>query len=70
MAKSKFMSQFKKGQVPNQAPSWESTLNIREPDDASNKIKKRQGVALGAQTQANPGLEGGFAGSSAKRRKR
>ena len=64
-----YIKQFKKGQIPNETPNWESTLNYREPANPE-KVKKRQGVSFGNQSEARPGKEGGFVGSSGKKRKR
>ena len=69
MVGKKFVKQFKKGQIPNETPNWESTLNYREPADP-DKMRKRQGVSLGNQVEARPGRDGGFVGSSGKKRKR
>ncbi len=55
MAKSSFNRQFKKGTMPQQHVYPETTQNQHEADDPS-KMRKRNSVALGFQTQANPGL--------------
>lgn len=58
MAKrSSFNRQFRGGYYP-QEPADESTrVNGREPDSPS-KIRKRQGLEIGRQTEAMPGMVG------------
>ena len=55
--KSSYNRQFKSGTYP--VEHWDETtrVNGHEPDSPST-IKKRQGVARGFQTQANPGMVG------------
>ena len=59
MAKSQssFNRQFKGGYYPQEHWDESTRVNSREPDSPS-KTRKRMGVALGAQTQANPGMSG------------
>ena len=57
MAKNSYQRQFKKGTMPQQPTDPDSPLNQNEPASPS-KQRKRNGVALGFQTQANPGLVG------------
>lgn len=58
MAKSKgYMKQFKPGTFPDQ--HWdESTRANGHEQDAPSKQRKRNSVALGSQTEANPGMVG------------
>jgi hypothetical protein len=51
-----FNKQFKKGTVPKQPIDPNSPLNQIEPSPL--KSRKRDGIALGFQTQARPGLSG------------
>lgn len=55
--KSSFAKQFKKGAYPAESPNPTTRVNGREPD-APSKVRKRQGVALGSQTEAYPGMSG------------
>lgn len=58
MAKrSEFNRQFKDGYVPREPADESTRVNGREPDSPS-KVRKRQGLALGSQTEANPGMVG------------
>lgn len=57
MAKSSYQKQFKKGTYPLQ-PADESTRVNGHEVDSPSEIRKRQGVARGFQTQANPGMSG------------
>ena len=57
MTKSSYAKQFKKGTYPDQ--HWdESTRVSGHEQDAPSTVKKRQGVARGSQTDANPGMVG------------
>ncbi len=65
--KSSFNKQFKRGAVPDQ--HWdESTRVSTHEQDAPSKVRRRQGLALGTQAQANPGMVGD-SDYSRKRRK-
>jgi len=57
MAKSSYSRQFKRGTYPDQ--HWDESVRVNghEPDSPST-VRKRQGVARGSQTEANPGLVG------------
>ena len=58
MAKrSSFNRQFRGGYYPQESADESTRVNGGEPDSPS-KIRKRQGVALGSQTEANPGMVG------------
>jgi hypothetical protein len=52
-----YMKQFKSGAVPDQ--HWDESVRVsgHEPDSPST-VRKRQGMARGAQVQANPGMVG------------
>jgi hypothetical protein len=65
--KSSYASQFKSGTYPDQ--HWDESTRVKghEPDPPS-VVRKRQGVARGSQTEANPGMVG-KADYSRKRRK-
>lgn len=67
MAKSSYNKQFKPGTYPVQHWDESTSVNGHEPDSPS-KVRKRQGVAIGSQTEANPGMVG-KADRSRKRRK-
>lgn len=55
MKKSSFNKQFKPGTYPIEHWDESTRVNGHEQDPPS-KVRKRQGVSLGNQTQANPGL--------------
>lgn len=57
MANKSFSRQFKRGAYPDQ--HWDESVRVNghEPDSPST-MRKRQGVARGSQTEANPGLVG------------
>lgn len=58
MAKSSsYNRQFKKGTIPDLHWDESTCVNGHEPDSPS-EIRKRQGVAKGSQTEANPGMAG------------
>ena len=57
MTKSSYAKQFKKGTYPDQHCD-ESTRVSGHEQDAPSTVKKRQGVARGSQTEANPGMVG------------
>lgn len=57
MKKSEYARQFKPGTYPDQ--HWdESTRVTGHEQDPPNIVRKRQGVARGSQTEANPGMVG------------
>lgn len=60
MAKNKekaFAKQFKPGTFPDQ--HWDESTRINDHQEAAPaKARKRQGLALGTQSQANPGMVG------------
>lgn len=55
--KSTYSKQFKPGTYPDQ--HWDESVRVNghEPDSPST-VRKRQGVARGSQTEANPGMVG------------
>lgn len=53
--RSSYNSQFKAGYFPQEHWDESSRQNGHEPDSPST-VRKRQGIARGAQTAANPGL--------------
>lgn len=58
MAKrSAYNRQFKPGTYPDQ--HWDESVRVNghEPDSPST-VRKRQGVAIGSQIEANPGMVG------------
>ena len=58
MAKiSSYAKQFKPGTYPDQHWDESTRVNGHEVDSPST-VRKRQGVARGFQTQANPGMVG------------
>lgn len=57
MTKSSYSKQFKTGTYPDQHWDESTRVNGHEADSPS-KVRKRQGVALGSQTEANPGRSG------------
>lgn len=51
------MGQFKPGTYPDQ--HWDESTRVNGHEvDSPSKVRKRQGVALGSQTEANPGMVG------------
>ena len=57
MTKSSYAKQFKKGTYPDQ--HWDESTRVNgHEQDAPSTVKKRQGVARGSQTEANPGMVG------------
>lgn len=57
MKKKSFMKQFKPGTYPDQ--HWDESTRVNSHEaNAPSKVRKRQGVALGSQTEANPGMAG------------
>ncbi len=66
MAKGAFMSQFKRGTVPLQ--HWDESTRVNDPKSSTpEKMRKRNSVAVGNQTEARPGM---VAKSDFKRSKR
>lgn len=58
MAKmTQYQRQFKPGTMPVQPVDPNSPLNQNKVSSPSNQ-RKRQGIALGSQSQARPGLAG------------
>ena len=55
--KSSYAKQFKPGTYPDQHCDESVRVNGHEPDSPST-VRKRQGVARGSQTEANPGMVG------------
>jgi len=55
--KGSFNRQFKSGTYPDQHWDESTRVNGHEQDPPS-KMRKRQSVALGSQTEANPGMVG------------
>lgn len=55
--KSSYARQFKPGTYPDQHWDESTRVNGHEQDPPS-KVRKRQGVAKGSQTEANPGMVG------------
>jgi hypothetical protein len=55
--KSSFSKQFKPGTYPEE--HWDESVRVNghEPDSPS-QTRRRQGVAKGSQTEANPGMSG------------
>lgn len=52
-----FNKQFKDGYFPDQ--HWDESTRLNGPEVSSpSQVRKRQGVALGSQTEANPGMAG------------
>lgn len=58
MAKSSsYARQFKPGTYPDQ--HWDESVRVNGHEvDSPSEVKKRQGVARGSQTEANPGMVG------------
>lgn len=57
MKKESFGKQFKRGTYPDQ-PANETT-RVNGPEVSSpSRMRKRNSVALGSQTEANPGMVG------------
>lgn len=55
--KTQYMKQFKRGNVPDQ--HWDESVRVNGPETSSpDNVKNRQGLALGTQEQARPGLVG------------
>ena len=55
--KNSFNRQFKPGTFPDQ--HWDESTRVNGPEVSSpSKVRKRQGVALGSQVEANPGMVG------------
>lgn len=55
--KSSYAKQFKPGTYPDQ--HWDESTRVNgHEQDAPSKVRKRQGVAVGSQTDVNPGLQG------------
>ena len=67
MKKSSYSRQFKSGTYPHEHWDESTRVNGHEPDSPST-VRRRQGVARGSQTEANPGMVG-KADYSRKRRK-
>lgn len=66
--KPSFNKQFKKGTYPDQ--HWDESVRTNGPEiDSPSKVKKRQGVSLGSQVQANPGMDGKQDFGSRKRKR-
>jgi hypothetical protein len=57
MTKSSYAKQFKKGTYPDQHWDDSTVVNGHEQDPPS-KVRKRQGIAKGSQTEAYPGMVG------------
>lgn len=55
--KKNYNKQFKPGTFPDQHWDESTRVNSHEPDSPS-KVRKRQGIALGSQTEARPGMAG------------
>lgn len=63
MARSSYSRQFKRGTYPDQHWDESTAVNGHEPSDAKlrqykSDAKLRQGVAVGSQTEARPGMVG------------
>lgn len=55
--KNSFNKQFKPGTVPDQ--HWDESVRVNGPEVSSpSEVRKRQGVAIGSQVEANPGMVG------------
>jgi hypothetical protein len=55
--KESFNRQFRGGYFPQE--HWDESTRVNGPEVSSPSIiRKRQGVALGSQTEANPGMVG------------
>lgn len=66
-AKSSYAKQFKKGTYPDQ--HWDDSTRVNgHEQDPPSKVRKRQGIAIGSQTEAYPGMVS-KADYSRKRRK-
>lgn len=49
--------QFRGGYSPDEPPSPEDSASVRRANPPSDRsTRRRQGVGMGSQTQANPGL--------------
>ena len=57
MKKNSYNKQFKGGYFPNQHWDESTRVNGHEVDPPS-KVRKRQGVSIGSQTEAYPGMIG------------
>lgn len=63
------MRQFKRGTVPDQ--HWDESVRTNGPETSSpDNVRKRQGLALGTQEHARPGLVGKQDFDISKKRKR
>ena len=57
MKKDSFNRQFRGGYFPQE--HWDESTRVNGPEVSSpSAVRKRQGVALGSQTEANPGMVG------------
>ncbi len=57
MGKSQYSKQFKRGTYPDQ--HWDESTRVNgHEQDPPEQVRKRQGVARGSQTEANPGMVG------------
>ena len=55
--KNSFNKQFKPGQFPDQ--HWDESVRTNGPEVSSpSQVRKRQGVSIGSQVEANPGMAG------------
>ena len=55
--KNAFNKQFKPGNFPDQ--HWDESTRVNGPEVSSpTAVRKRQGVSLGSQVEANPGMVG------------
>jgi len=57
MAKSEYSAQFRPGTYPDQHWDESTRVNGHEPDSPSVS-RRRKGVSLGFESQANPGMAG------------
>lgn len=70
MARSAYAKQFKPGTYPDQ--HWDESQKILgvHDQDPPSKVRKRQGVAIGSQEAANPGMVPGQGSVPLKKRKK
>ncbi len=70
MAKSEYAKQFKPGAYPDQRWDESERISSIHEQDEPSKVRRRQGVAIGKQVQANPGMVPGQGSPGIKKKGR
>lgn len=60
MSRSSYAKQFKPGTYPDQHWDESEKISAVHDQDAPSKVRKRNGVSIGSQVNANPGLVPGI----------